>query len=69
MHRMLHKLPERAFVLEMFHSLSGKVVVAVDWLAADVAHKGAAVTTCDLVTSILKKFLSCQRDHVNRNYL
>jgi len=48
-------LPERTLVFEMFHSLSGEVVVAADRLPADVAHEGAAVAAGDLVTAVLKR--------------
>ena len=37
----------------MLTSLAGKVVVAVDWLPAEVAHEGPAVAAGDLVAAVL----------------
>ena len=46
--------PEWTLVLQVFHALSGKVVVAHDWLAAEVAHEGTTVAARDFVAAILK---------------
>ena len=48
--------PERTLVLQVFHALSGKVVVADDWLSTDVAHERATVAAGDFVAPILKKY-------------
>ena len=51
---LLCVLPKRTFVLEVFHSLPGKVVIPTDWLAADVAHQSTTVAAGNLVASVLE---------------